>query len=274
MRIMEGILPQKSANEQVLAVVMEGDEITWQSILFDLVKTGGMDPWAIDLTTLTQEFLAVVERLAETNFRMNGKVVLASAMLLKLKTSALLEQDINALDQLLAQQDDQILDPLEEDLMPGRQRIKVEGVPRIFPKSPQPRQRQVSIYDLVDALEQALEVNTRRQRRILFSYPEVRIPERKIDLHGAMDGIFMRVQDHYGRSTATLTFDDLAQGLDRQGKIYTFIPLLHLTTARRTDLNQPEAFSTIFITVARPDAQPAPGTQAGQVPTQVMEEEV
>jgi segregation and condensation protein A len=255
-------------------VVMLGDEVTWQAILFELVKSGNMDPWAIDLTKLTQQFLDVVERLAETNFRINGKIVLASAMLLKLKTSVLLEQDINALDALLAQQDEQeLLDPLEDELHGGRQRIKVEGVPKIFPKTPQPRQRQVSIYDLVDALEQALEVNTRRQRRILFSYPEVQIPERRIDLHGAMDGIFMRVQDHYSRSAATLTFDDLAEGLDRQGKIFTFIPLLKLTTARKTDIEQPTHLSTIYISVAKPDAQPAPGTQAGSVPTQVPQQE-
>ncbi len=145
----------------------------------------------------------------------------------------------------------------------------MQGVPRIFPKTPQPRQRQVSIYDLVEALEQALEVNTRRQRRILFSYPEVRIPERKIDLHGAMDSLHVRVKDHYSRTDARLTFQELTQGMDRQGQIYTFIPLLHLTTARKTDIDQPEHFSTIYIDVAHPDAQPAPGTQAGEIPAAI-----
>jgi segregation and condensation protein A len=270
---MEGILQTKNANERVFEVVMQGDEITWQAILFDLVKTGGMDPWAIDIGQLVQQFLDTVNKLHEINFRMNGKVVLASAMLLKIKTSALLEQDINALDQLLAQQDEtQLIDPMDEQ-PGGRQRIQVEGVPKVFPKTPQPRQRQVSIYDLVEALEQALEVNTRRQRRILFSYPEVKIPERKIDLHGAMDGLFSRVQDHYSRTEQRLTFQEMVQGLDKQAVIYTFMPLLHLTTARKTDIEQPEHFSTIYISVAHPDARPAPGTQAGEIPTQVMEVE-
>jgi segregation and condensation protein A len=263
---MEGILQQQSANEKVYDVIMNGDEITWQSILFDLVKTGGMDPWAIDIGHLIEQFLDYVSKIQETNFRINGKIVLASAMLLKIKSSALLEQDIMALDALLAQQDEaDLLDPMD-DQPGGRQRIHVEGIPKIFPKTPQPRQRQVSIYDLVEALEQALEVNTRRQRRILFSYPEVRIPERKIDLHGAMDSLFVRVQDHYGRTDQKLTFQEMVQGLDRQATIYTFVPLLHLTTARKTDIDQPEAFSTIYVSVAHPDAQPAPGTQAGEVP--------
>lgn len=255
---------QRPANEQVYEVVFHGDEVTWQAILFDLVRNGQMDPWDINLVTLTQKFLEVVNRLHETNFRMNGKIVLASAMLLKLKTSALLEQDITALDAMLSQQDETELDSLDEE---AKQRIVLEGVPRIFPRTPQPRQRQVSIYDLVEALEQALEVNTRRQRRILFSYPEVTIPERKIDLHGAMDSIFSRVQDHYSRTDEKLTFQDLAEGLDKQGVIYTFVPLLHLTTARKTDIDQPEHFSTIYIMVASPNVMPAPGTQAGEIPT-------
>lgn len=261
---MESILKTRNANEQVIEVVLRGDDVTWQSILFDLVKNRGMDPWDMDLVRLCADFLATIEHLKEVNFRVNGKIVLAAAMLLKLKTSALLEQDITALDTLLAQQDEtDLLDPMEEQ---GRERIKVEGVPRIFPKTPQPRQRQVSIYDLVEALEKALEVNTRRQRRVLFSYPEVLIPERKIDLHGAMDGLFARIQDHYERTDERLTFQDLVEGLDRQGVIYTFIPLLHLTTARRTDIEQPEHFSTIFVDITNPNIRPAEGTQAGEVP--------
>lgn len=267
---MEGIIDQKSANQQVYDVVMQGDEVSWQSILFDLVKRGDMDPWDIDIGKLAEKFLEVIRHLQETSFRMNGKVILACSTLLKIKTMALLEHDINALDALLAQQDESGIDELDEQGR-KRERIYVEGVPKIFPKTPQPRQRQVSIYDLVDALEQALEVNTRRQRRVLFSYPEVRIPERKIDLHGAMESLHVRVKDHYNQTSERLTFDDLVEGLDRQGIIYTFIPLLHLTTARKTDIDQPEHFSTIFITLASADAQPAPGTQAGEVPAALEE---
>lgn len=265
---MENVLDQRSANEQIYAVVIDGDEVTWQSILFDLVKNQQMDPWDIDLTQLAHQFLDVVTRMKGTDFRINGKIVLATAMLLKLKTSALLDHDINALDTLLAQQDDQdMLDPLEEG-PGGRQRIIIEGgIPKIFPRTPQPRQRQVSIYDLVEALEQALEVNTRRQRRILFSFPEVRIPERKIDLHSAMDGIYERITSHYGSHQERLTFQALVEGLDKQAMIYTFIPLLHLTTARKTDLEQPEHFGTIYITLAQAGLEAAPGTEVGQVPT-------
>ncbi len=66
---MEGILPSKTANQQVMSVVIDGDDVTWQSILFDLVKNRNMDPWALDLVAVTHEFLEVVEHLKDVNFQ-------------------------------------------------------------------------------------------------------------------------------------------------------------------------------------------------------------
>ncbi len=268
MESIESVLQPQNANARVYEVVLRGDEISWQTILFDLVKNQQMDPWAVDLSALTEHFLEVIHNLTETDFRINGKVVLAAAMLLKIKTSALLDHDINALDTLLASQDEMGMDGAIEDEGPrGRERIVVDGIPKVYPRTPQPRQRAVSIYDLVEALEQALEVNVRRQRRILFSYPEVRIPERKIDLLSAMDGMHEKVKTHYAEKQERLTFDSLVEGTDKFAKIFTFMPLLHLTTARKTDLDQPEHFSTIYITLAQAGLEAAPGTEIGTAPT-------
>ena len=265
---MQSPLEQPKANARIMDLVMHGDEMTWQQLLFDLVKTQQMDPWDVNLTTLCEEFLVAVRHMTQTNFRLNGKIVLATAMLLKIKTSALLDHDINALDTLLASQDEQDMALDLEDGPQGRQRIHVDNLPRVYPKTPQPRQRQVSIYDLVEALEQALEVNVRRQRRILFSHPEVRIPERSIDLHGAMDTVYGRVREHYDSGKQEqLTFQQLTAGADKTAVIYTFMPLLHLTTARKTDMDQPEHFSTIYITLAQAGLEAAPGVQVGEMPT-------
>ncbi len=268
MQPIEAVLQLQTANARVYDVVLRGDEISWQSILFDLVKNQQMDPWAVDLGALAEHFLEVIHTMTETDFRVNGKIVLAAAMLLKIKTSALLDHDINALDTLLASQDEMGMDgAIDEEGPRGRERIVVDGIPKVYPRTPQPRQRAVSIYDLVEALEQALEVNVRRQRRILFSYPEVRIPERRIDLLGAMDGLHAKVKTHYETKQERLTFDSLVEGTDKFAKIFTFMPLLHLTTARKTDLDQPEHFSTIYITLAQSGLEAAAGTEVGSVPT-------
>ena len=38
------------------------------------------------------------------------------------------------------------------------------GKPQIYPRTPQPRKRKVSVFDLVQALEKALEVENRRKK--------------------------------------------------------------------------------------------------------------
>ena len=134
MESIESVLQPQNANARVYEVVLRGDEISWQTILFDLVKNQQMDPWAVDLSALTEHFLEVIHNLTETDFRINGKVVLAAAMLLKIKTSALLDHDINALDTLLASQDEMGMDGAIEDEGPrGRERIVVDGIPKVYP---------------------------------------------------------------------------------------------------------------------------------------------
>ena len=39
--------------EKILDMLMQDDEITWQSIILDLVKTGELDPWDVDVSILT-----------------------------------------------------------------------------------------------------------------------------------------------------------------------------------------------------------------------------
>src|SRR3972149_9551593 len=79
----------------------KADEITWQTIIFDLVKTEQMDPWDIDVSTLTQKYIDMLRTIKEHDFRVSGKVLLAAAILLKLKSNKLVGEDLSELDRLL-----------------------------------------------------------------------------------------------------------------------------------------------------------------------------
>ena len=35
--------------DKILEMLMQKDEITWQTILLDIIKTGEMDPWDVDI---------------------------------------------------------------------------------------------------------------------------------------------------------------------------------------------------------------------------------
>ena len=87
-------MPQKQHHETILDLLTEKDEVTWQSMIYDLVRTEQMDPWDIDVSKLTKVYIETLKKLQQINFRITGKVVLAAALLLKIKSSRLVGRDI------------------------------------------------------------------------------------------------------------------------------------------------------------------------------------
>ena len=138
------------AQDKVFNLLFEEDEITWQSILYNLVTKEHMDPWDVDISTLSKKFMDMLKQLKDMDFNLPGKVVLAASLLLRLKSSKLVDEDILELDRLIASTEeiedvDDLID-FEEEL-PGS--LVAEEKPRLIPRTPQPRKRKVSIYDLV-----------------------------------------------------------------------------------------------------------------------------
>src|SRR3989338_2157700 len=89
------------SHDRVLALLLQKDEITWQTILLDLVKTGEIDPWNVDISILANKYLDIVRKLQEANLFISGKIILASAILLKIKSEKLIVEDIGGLDNLM-----------------------------------------------------------------------------------------------------------------------------------------------------------------------------
>lgn len=247
----------KIMQDRILEILMQKDEITWQSIIYDLIKTGDMDPWDIDISILSQKYLEVVKKMQEANLFLSGKVLLASAMLLKIKSERLLYEGIGALDSHLFPQD--APDSLDEFLK-EKQLVLLEN-PKLTIKTPQTRKKRISVNDLITALEKALEVNERRSiRHAERDYiPEMKIPVRKIDIGQLLKSVYARIISFFS-TQPTLTFSQLVGSNNREDKILTFIPLLHLSNEERVDLNQKEPFGEIDITLLKneplPDEKP------------------
>ena len=234
----------EQTNEQILRIILDEDELSWQQIIYDLVRSEQMDPWDIDVTTITQQFLGTIRKLTELDFRVSGKMVLASALLLKIKSNQLMDEDFHALDQLIAQTEEPFVEDeffaFDHELF--QEPAEPEEQPKIYPRTPQPRQRKVSVYDLVDALEQALDVRVKREKRALDRVEtqmaeEVHVPEKKIDVSSMMNSLLEQISGHF-QDNEELHFDHLAPSENKQDRVLTFIPLLHLTNERRIDLEQ------------------------------------
>jgi len=230
-------------HEKIFQLLYSQDEVTWQTLLYDLIKKEQMNPWDVNISLLTKKYIETIKKLKELDFRISGKILLAAAILLKIKSNRLLNEDLSELDRLLTQSEEELIDEL--DLEEPQRRDEEKHV--IIPRTPQPRKRKVSVFDLVKALEKALEV---KQRRVMNSIPpmDVKIPKKTRDITQIIREVYGKIKSFFIiNKQKSLTFTQLVPSKNKEDKIYTFIPLLHLTTQRKVNLNQQEPFGEIEI---------------------------
>ena len=234
--------------DKIFALLTEKDDLSWQSTLFDLVNAEGMDPWDVDVSLLAQKFLDRVRQMRGMDLRISGKMVLAAAILLRIKSKRLVGADIDALDKLFAQGEGD-----EKDLLFEEQGTFIPGITdydpkKLIPRTPQPRKRKVSIYDLVNALQKALEVN---KRKVVRDVPEMNfiMPKRGRDVGQIIKDVYGKIKLFFSSfGGARMTFTNLLPANpSKEDKVFAFIPLLHLTNQRRINLEQQQHFGEIEI---------------------------
>lgn len=232
--------------DRIFNMLVQQDEITWQSIIYDLIRTEQMDPWDIDISVLSKKYIDTVNKLKEMNFFISGKVLLASAIMLKIKSHKLMEEDIAGFDSYLFNSDEELsLGDLEE-VQPTR--LTRDQLPKLTIKTPQARKRKVNLQDLMSALQKALEVNQRKiLRKIREENPTMpHIPERKIEISKLIKEIYEKITGLFQKKE-NITFTKLLPSDKKEDKILTLMPLLHLDTQGKINLVQEEPFGEIKI---------------------------
>ncbi|HLD15062.1 MAG TPA: ScpA family protein [Candidatus Nanoarchaeia archaeon] len=230
--------------DQIYDMLVNKDEVTWQTIIHDLVKSEQMDPWGIDITLLAERYLAAVKDLQQHNFHISGKVILAAAILLNIKTTKLIEEDIANFDSMLFSKDEDLLEDDNPVMIGNRE------VPSLLIKTPQLRKRKVSLNDLMEALTMALKVEEKRlirkKREEIVRHAE--LPVKKFDISALMKEVYDRIVTLFSKSQK-LTFKELVPSNSKEDIITAFIPLLHLSNERKVDLEQEISFGDINITI-------------------------
>ena len=235
------------SHDELYDFLAQGDDVTWQTMIYDLVRSEQMNPWDIDISLLAQRFIDTVRQMRQTDLRVSGKIILAAAIMLKIKSKRLVGEDMLNLDRLINQSDEDedegLLDELQDEFAGEREALRDA---KLIPRTPQARKRKVSIHDLVDALEKAVEV---KKRRVMRDIPavEVKIPEKKIDVTELMHGIYGKIKSFFSRNNKKLTFSKLIPSDSKEDKVFTFIPLLHLENQRKIDMKQYRHFGEINI---------------------------
>ena len=240
---------EEHTQKQILDIIVEQDDISWKTIIFGLIDNEQMDPWDINISLISQKFLEQLKKLKEMDFRISGKVVLASAILLKLKAERLRDEDLTALDNLMHSAEEPIDLGLDE-LNTAQEPWYTGEKPQLIPRTPQPRKRKVSVYDLIEALEKALNVDARRPPQDQTRTPDtIPPPVGHIDMSIIIKEVFERIYGHYERerSQDELFFHHLTKSADPRDIVMTFIPLLHLENAQKIEMQQQEHFGPIHV---------------------------
>jgi segregation and condensation protein A len=242
-------------HDKIISIISNNENITWQTMILELIKNQNMDPWDLDIGLLSRDYIKIIKKMKELDLFISGKMLLCAAYLLRIKSVKLVDDYISEFDKLLAEAH-QGEETLEDDFYSGLENAwkdmpfenQQSNLPEgLIPRTPQPRKRKVSVYDLMEALQKAIEVSDRKVLRELRA-PTVVIPDKRKDITLIIKELYSRIKIVFGKKD-TLTFSELIPSNSREDIIATFVPLLHLShhEERKISLDQKEHFGEIGI---------------------------
>lgn len=207
-------------------------------ILVKLAQEGEIDPWNIDIVEVTDKFFQQIEEMEHMDLRISGRTLHYAAILLRMKSSALVEEPVIEDDSWVSDFD--FLD--------------IEDYP--VPKIPIRRhsRRPVTLDELIMELEKAevvehrrslrrdnkkdLDINRHTTEQVLGIAHEEDIEGRVKELQKILKSIL--------KDKNYTTLSELADG-DRSYKLMTYISLLFMANTKEIWLEQEELFGELFI---------------------------
>ena len=241
---------QKSQNaqQQQIQNLLFNREIGWQEIIYDLINAEQLDPWNIDIIVLTDKYLERVSKIEEADFFISSKVLLAASLLLKIKSEILLDKYIRSIDEILFGKEDKKKYELE--------RIELdEDIPELIPKSPIPRFRKVTLKELIESLNKAISTENRRIKKEVSNNNAMMesafpLPKRKYNIADKIKEVYEKLLSHLKEDEQNekkkVSFTHFV-GEDKEERLISFFPLLHLETQKKVWLEQEKHFDEIYI---------------------------
>lgn len=207
---------------------------TWKEILLDLIHSGQVDPWNVDIVAIADGFLKKAKEMQELDLHLPANVILASSILLRYKSDYLKIIEEQPVQEVLVPEYDnhEVIEPLES----------LEMVSRIPPK------RQITLDELMEEMEKIIKYDTTERvikpRGAIVDIINLKL--QGIDIEKKMEEVFARIKEHSDEEGWSV-FSKVAQDGSAIEKIYTLLSVLHLTQKQLVDLKQDEVFGEIFI---------------------------
>jgi segregation and condensation protein A len=233
-------------NQDQFFNLISSNELSWQAIIYDLIKTEQLDPWDIDLAILAEKYVATIQALEEADFFISSKILLACSLLLRLKSEILINSYIQDLNDALYGR--------EETKRYEIERIEIDenDLPILSPRTPMARHKKVTLKELMTALDHAINTENRRIRKeikgrqakkaMLTVMPNTNF----IPLKTRIRSIFGIVKTHLNENDH-MKFHHMAESKEEQ--LASFVPVLHLANNGKIFLRQPKHFEHIHMTL-------------------------
>jgi segregation and condensation protein A len=243
-------------------MIFEEDDLKWQSLIYELIRTGKVDPWDIDVSHFSQEYLKMIDKMKELNFRISGKVVLTAAILLRMKTNRMGLQEFLG---LIEEPEEIPLEPGfdEFDQEPSAMEQRIEQLAQniknhkkkviLDPRLDRAKERKVTVFELMTALKKAMEVDERRKHRSTTKQKEIeeQRPEfkyKKFDIMGKIKRVYDVLVIFFKKNNKnTVEFSQIIPSKNKRDIVWTFVPLLHLANEGKIELLQDKPFGKIHV---------------------------
>lgn len=209
-------------------------------ILVNLAKHGEIDPWNVDIIEVTDKFLKKLEEMKKLDLRISARTLLYAAILLRMKSEALVEKSEAADSGIESEGPDLSLEYQQQILL----------TPAIRRRAKRP----VTLVELIEELKKAIERRDRSELRRQRKREAERIPDTEEVLEIAHDeDIEQRITylsqflDQKFEHQARVEFTELLEDKSARNIVNTFIPLLFMAAKRQIWLEQEEPYRELYI---------------------------
>ena len=237
---------KNSVKQEQIHDLLFNRELGWQEIIYDLINTEQLDAWDIDIIVLADKYLEKTRKMEEADFFISSKVLLAASLFLRIKSEILLNKYIKSIDEILFGKKEEkktVLERIELD----------EEIPELILRSPIPRFKKVTLKELIESLNRAITTENRRIKKEIMNKNALRpssfpLPKRKFNVKNKIKEIYSKLFVHLEdeEKKKKVSFNELI-GENKEEKIISFLPLLHLENQKKIWLEQETHFDEIYI---------------------------
>ena len=237
---------KSSVGQEEVHNLLFNREIGWKEIIYDLINTEQLDPWNIDISILSQGFLEKIQQYEETDFFVSSKVLLAAALILRIKSELILSRYMKSIDDILFGEKEikkNILERIELD----------EEIPELVLRSPMPRFRKVTLNELIESLNKAIITENRRIKKVIVDNNALResgisLPKKKYNIKNKLLNLHSKIMDHFekNKSHKKVPYTEIV-GIGREERALSFFPILQLENNGKLWLEQEAHFEEIYI---------------------------